>query len=441
MKGALVWERGRKSHRGPILPDGGQILGRPLRVWQVACVSFLLTLALSSPVKAREIGPESDLCTEINRLPSGDELVLRAGEYQGPCVIRTGGTARQPLVVRAKDPDRLPRIIYQGTRADVLGIAASHVTIRGLAFGPTRPDVDAIRVLSGDYIVVENCEFEGVGGIAVAANHQSSQGLTIRRNRILNNGSEAVYIGCHNGITCMLDRVLVEGNFIHGVDAHDPYIGYGIQIKLNSWGWIRDNVIEDTKGPGIMVYGATAPGKVNVIDGNAVSMSRSSAAIVVGGGPAVVRNNIVTYSAEGGIRLEDYGQRDLLRNIVIAFNSIYNNFLGGITLQASASVGDIRIINNAVHARPGTPPYPEAGNGIVNLGNVNCSLFRCFRDPERGDFSPALGSPLNRAAIPLGGDWVPRVDFAKSRRGKIPVVGALEGPAPRIPIGSRGVPQ
>jgi hypothetical protein len=40
------------------------------------------------------------------------------------------------------------------------------------------------------------------------------------------------------------------------VDAQEDEVGYGLQVKLNSTAVIRDNVIVDTKGPGIMVYGA-----------------------------------------------------------------------------------------------------------------------------------------------------------------------------------------
>ena len=401
----------------------------------------LVCLALASATGAKEIGPDSDLCAEINGLPPGEELVLEPGEYEGPCAIRNGGTADEPLVIRAKDPALRPRIVYMGSRANVLNIAASYVTIRGLAFGPTLRDVDGIRVLSGDFVTVEDCEFEGLGGIAVVSSHQSSQRLTIRRNEVANSRATAVYIGCHSGITCALDHVLVESNYIHGVNAPDPEIGYGIQIKLNSWGWVRDNVIMNTKGPGIMVYGSRTPGKVSVIERNAVSGSRQSAAIVVGGGPAIVRNNVVTDSAEGGIQLEDYRKRGLLREIAIVHNTVYNNHTGGITLPRSAPMTNIWIVNNTVHARPGMPPFPSPGNGLLSLGNANCSLARCFRDPERRDFSPPPGSHLIGAAVPRFGSWMPRDDFTGARRGAITSVGAFEGPAAPIPIGFKEIPR
>ncbi len=384
-----------------------------------------------------EIGPEHDLCAAIVALPLGEELVLRPGDYEGPCVVRNGGTAEKPLVIRGKDPALRPRILNVGNGPNVFNISASHVTIRGLAFGPSRPDVEGVRVVWGDFITIEDCEFDGLGGLAIASNSRGTRALRIRRNRIARSNATAIYIGCHSGTACALEEVVVEGNYIHGVDAPDPQIGYGIQFKLNSWGWIRDNVIVNTKGPGIMVYGATLPGKVSVIERNAVAGSRRSAAIVVGGGPAIVRNNVATDSAEGGIQLEDYGRRGLLRGIVIVHNTVYDNTAGGITVQDAAPMTDIRIVNNAVHPRPGTVAYPRSGNGIVSFGNVDCSLARCFRDPGRRDFSPAPGSPLKGTAVPRSDDWMPRDDFTGARRGPVPSVGAFEGPAPPIPLGSK----
>ena len=75
-----------------------------------------------------------------------------------------------------------------------------------------------------------------------------------------------MYFGCHDGTWCILTDLVVERNYIRGVRASDPEIGYGFQVKLNSVAVIRDNVIVDTKGPGIMVYGAHNLTAVSVIE-------------------------------------------------------------------------------------------------------------------------------------------------------------------------------
>jgi hypothetical protein len=391
--------------------------------------------------EAKEIGPEGDFCAEINALLPGEELVLLPGEYRGPCVIRRGGSAEAPTVIRGKDPSARPRIRYLEDKSNVLNVAASHITLRGLAFGPTRPAVDAIRVLSGDFVAVEECEFDGLGGIALVANTRSVRGLAFRRNLILNSRTTAVYLGCHDGAACVLEDALVEGNYIQDVDAPEPSIGYGIQIKLNSSARIRDNIIRNTKGPGIMVYGATDPDRASVVERNAVEGSRRSAAIVVGGGPAIVRNNLATHSAQGGIQLEDYGRRGLLRGILIANNTVYGNSQGGITAPPDSSVSAIQILNNAVHTPPGTPAYPTTRKGLLSLGNMDCGLIQCFRDPTGGDFSPAAASPLIGAGVSRPRELIPGEDFSGSPRGPSPSVGAIERPSGPIPQGLKSLPR
>src|SRR4030095_6167530 len=92
--------------------------------------------------------------------------------------------------------------------------------------------------------------------IAVAATHSSVRGLTVRGNSITDSSSTGMYFGCHDGATCVISDLLVERNAIQQIDAPVNLIGYGIQVKLNSTGIIRNNVIVGTKGPPIMVYGS-----------------------------------------------------------------------------------------------------------------------------------------------------------------------------------------
>jgi hypothetical protein len=90
-----------------------------------------------------------------------------------------------------------------------------------------------------------------------------------------------------------------------------PEIGYGIQVKLNSAGVICDNVVGDTKGPGIMVYVAVDDGRGIMVERNFVRGFLRSSGIVGSGGPAIVRNNILGGNRGGGIGLEDYAARGL----------------------------------------------------------------------------------------------------------------------------------
>lgn len=395
----------------------------------IVVAAWLTGMAVApSRVAAREIGPDANLCAEINSLSPGEELVLRPGEYQGPCAIHRGGKAGAPVTIRPADLEQRPRVVYGGATTNVLEIRASHVRVRGLELGPTLPNVDAVRIFSGSDIAVEDCWFSKVGGIAVVANHTSVRGLAVRRNVILGSKATGMYFGCHDGTSCVVRDLVVEGNYIRGVTAPDPQIGYGLEVKLNSSGIIRDNIIVDTKGPGIMVYGAHDLVAESLVERNVAIGSRTSSGIVVGGGPAIVRNNVAASNAEAGIGIEDYKKRGLTRAIVIVNNTVYMNGLGGI-MTPESGVLEVTVANNAAHTRTGTRALPESRSGVRLAGNVDCSVARCFANPNGMDFSPSPGSLLVGAGIIGLGDWLPREDFFGTRRGARPTVGAIEKPS------------
>jgi hypothetical protein len=392
-----------------------------------------LWLTLASTSHALEIGPGGDWCRALHQLPPGEELVLRPGDYHGRCTVRRGGTAAHPLVIRAQDPAAPPRLSYADRAGNLLDIHADHVVLRNLHFGPTRADVDAVRVHLADGVRVEGCRFSRIGGIAVVANSGSITGLTVRGNVIRDSGSTAMYFGCHDG-SCMLSRILVEDNHIEHVDAAEGEVGYGIQVKLNTQAVIRRNTVLDTKGPGIMVYGDRDPLRSTLVEGNLTAGSRRSSGIVVGGGPALVRNNIALRNAEAGIALQDYGGRGLLRGIVMAHNTVFDNRQAGVT--AAGTVTDARLVNNAVHVRGGAPALPAPRPGLVMLGNVDCSLSPCFADPAALDLSPLAVSPLQALGFVGVGEWIPETDYFGRPRAYPPTIGAIEAggaPAPLLP--------
>ena len=247
-------------------------------------------------------------------------------------------------------------------------------------------------------------------------------------------GATAMYFGCHDGIGCQISNLLVERNFIRGVDAPDPEIGYGIQVKLNSVGGIRDNVIVDTKGPAIMVYGATDESKANVVERNFVAGSRTSSGILIGGGPALVRNNIASSNFEGGITLQDYANRGLLRKITIVHNSTFKSSAGELLVPSHARLTDVLLANNATQAKEGHRALPSDRSGLTLRGNVDCSAAACFVDPEGRNFSPVASSPLKRVREPSD-ILLPADDFYGRRRGESVVAGAVGLPGPPIMLG------
>lgn len=149
-------------------------------------------------------------------------------------------------------------------------------------------NVAAVRILAHAGITVEDCEFSRHGGIAIAATRTSVDRLYVRRNIIIDSSATAIYFGCHDGAGYQISNLIVARNFIRGVDAVDPEIGYGIQLKLNTIGVISDNVIADTKRPGIMVYGSSDLSRPSLIERNFIAGSRQSSGVLIGGGPAQV---------------------------------------------------------------------------------------------------------------------------------------------------------
>jgi hypothetical protein len=399
----------------------------------LAIVLAVLGLA-SAPASALNIGPEADLCVAIQSLAPGEELVLEAGDYRAGCVIRRSGQTGLPLVVRAADPARRPRLLYPGHPVNMLEIRASDVTIRGLEFWGSFGDADGIRIMSGNRITIEDCRFFQLGGIAIAATHASVQSLAVRRNVIAESHATGMYFGCHDGLDCTISGLVVEGNHIQGVSAPASAVGYGLQVKLNSSGVIRGNVIQDTKGPGIMVYGARDLITTTVVERNFVSGSRTSSGIVIAGGPALVRNNVAVGNFEAGIGLEIYQRRSLLRSIILAHNSVYGNRQAGISIADGDRV-EASILNNAVHGPGGTPVLPSARPGLRLVGNVDCTWMPCFTNPDGLDFSPFPGSLLGAAGIP-GTDRTRVDDDFFGMRRRVPAsIGAVDRPSGPIRLG------
>jgi hypothetical protein len=189
---------------------------------------------------------------------------------------------------------------------------------------------------------------------------------------------------------------------------------------------ILGNVVLDTKGPGIMVYGATGVASPNLVERNVVSGSRHSAGIVVGGGPALVRNNVLALNAEAGIDITDYGRRGLLRQVSVVHNSILQRHRSGIAL-ARDRVHDVTVAFNAVRVADGGPALPAPRAGLRLAGNVDCSRSDCFRDPDRWDFSPSHQLAVDVAAA-ASVDLAPD-DFFGVARGDRRAAGAIDRPA------------
>lgn len=388
---------------------------------------FLLVWSSAAPAKQVLAKPGENWCARLNGLSPGDTLWLSPGLYERPCHIHVSGAVAQPITLASKDPDRRAVLAYRGGSANVLDITdAHHLVIRDLDFVRTRRNVDAIRIRSGSDIRVENNRFTAIAGISVAAGNGNTARITIRGNRFRRLAATAIYIGCHSG-ECRGEDIRVEDNLIDGVMPAPGNVGYGVQYKLNSWGVIRNNRVFDTKGPGIMVYGSRDDGPDTKVTANLVEGSRTDGGIVIGGGPALVTNNIVLHNHIGGIVAQDYQERDLQARVRIVNNTVIDNYQVGIHLQHwRAGRGNV-LVNNAIVAFPDTPAIdPPVPEGRVQGNHICVRPERCFRQPWHPPYDLRPLAVL-REPHPENTLDEPRDDYFGIPRGATTAVGAIDG--------------
>jgi hypothetical protein len=343
------------------------------------------------------------------------------------------GAAGKPVKVYSQslEPSQRAVFAYAGSTSNVVELRdAAYLELRGLSFAPTQEDVDAIRIWRANDIVIEQNIFKGIGGISISANTYDSARITVRQNTFKDLKATCLYFGCHNGTDCHAADLTIESNLIDGVNPTDQTaIGYGLEIKLNSYGTVRDNTVYRTKGPGIMVYGSNRSDPASVIEGNYVEGSQTDGGIVIGGGPAIVRNNVVVGNAYGGISAQNYAGRNLQKNVWIVHNTALNNDDSGINIEGWGPGAGNVIAFNAITPRSGTSPIrPSSPVGTI-IGNVSCTTpSSCFVNATTPpyDLWPTTNGPLMNAAGSGTEPWRPTDDFMGVLRGSAADVGAFE---------------
>ncbi len=401
----------------------------------LACGLFPTQTAWAEDI---ELNPGEDFCAAINQASPGDNIILSEGTYQGPCAINNGGEPDNPITLRGSALGDRPYIHYDGNSSNVIDVLQSHVAIEGLAFGPTNANIDAIKIKAGSHIVIFDNEFDGVGGISISANTSDSEGVSIIGNWLHDLQATGIYIGCHSGSdSCAATDVLIVDNFIDGVDSQN--VGYGLEIKLDSFGTVANNVIHDTKGPGIEIFGSTDPNRVNQVYGNLVIGSRTAGTLEIGGGPANVHNNIVIDGATAGIYAYNYGGQNLVRDIAINHNTVVSQEGPAIAIASWAPGMNLELSNNAA-MHTGGQALPQPIDGVPMVGNVDCSEpGACWVDGLNFDVSTSEPSTLDGAAEPLVVGPEVLVDFCENPRKNPPSVGALETQTGEMPVGPKSL--
>ena len=386
------------------------------------------------PAAPLSVNPSNAWCNIINNAAPGDEIIFVPGFYTVPCWITAKGLPGSPITVRSQseEPNQRATFAYPGSTSNVLELRdAAYLTIRGFSFAPTQDGVDAIRIRKANDIIIEKNLFKGIGAVSISANDSDTHRITVRQNTFKDLKYTGLYFGCHDGNACHATDLLIEGNLIDGITT--PFapsaIGYGLEIKLNSYGTVKDNTVYRTKGPGIMVYGSNRKDPPSILEGNYVEGSKTEGGIVIGGGPAIVRNNVLIGNGYGGISIQNYGGRNLQKDVWVVHNTMINNDDSAINLSAWQEGRGNVIALNAFLLKSGTPalrPSPPLGTVV---GNITCSTAAsCFVNAVTPpyDLWPSSGSPLLDASGYGIEPWRPLDDFMGVQRGSSADAGAFE---------------
>lgn len=342
-------------------------------------------LAAERPARVIEIAAGEDYVAKLAGLRPGDELRFLPGVHEAHAVVRVSGTPERPIIIRGVIASgERPELRFTGRGHNLWRIAGSHLHIRDLSFHATH--AYGIRVERADNVTIENCTFRQCGGGDISANSAQVHGLRIAGCRFLGSRRTPVYIGNHDG-KLEIARFVFEGNVIDGRSI-DGGIGYGIQLKLNvRGGVIRDNYITGTLGPGIMVYGVegAAADDASVIERNVVVGSRNNPGIAIGGGPAVVRHNLVLGCRAGGIGVFDYGGRGLLQGIQVDGNGAAVNTGHDLSIRGQLRGSTLKA--NRVWTRQADPrlPGPDAMGLAVSANHVERAGQALLQIVERLD--------------------------------------------------------
>ena len=396
-------------------------------------VSLLLTIAAAPTIAAVvEINPNDDLEVAVAGLSPGDELVLQGGIYffDENVTLRANGTADQPIVIRAKAGEK--PVVEQATdRQNVVEVRATYLVLRGIAF---TGGSHGIRLMDSNFVTIENCEVYETGDVGISANAGGTyEGLRILRNHIHHTGGtgEGMYLGCNND-NCRIANSLIEGNYIHHTNGPDVSQGDGIEVKEGSYGNIvRDNVIHDTKYPGILLYSVAGNGAANIVEGNVIwNVTDNTMQIAA---DAVVRNNIVL----GNVALQPH-QAGSPSNLEFVHNTIIS---AGSGVSIRGVTGPVLVANNAIYAQ-GAAINLISGDrsqveitGNVGIGGLAGASFGYsegdgieadFVNAHFGGEPPIDVFPASGSALTGAGDLslVPALDFNGTPRNAAADVGA-----------------
>ena len=296
------------------------IAGRLLSQQTPPAIEFAPKRVLHVSAEAPDFGdgsegrPYNRLQDAVNKVQPGDMILVAPGEYE-PVVVRTSGTAEDPIIIAARR-DGAARAVIDGT---------------GLSFNKVR---GLIAVRGASHVTVSGFRLQNAprDGIFVEGTVEGERGIRILDNDIENTGNSAIFVaGIVMRFVTQVDEyrlfdVLVQGNRV--TRTNEPRgVNEAITLGAGVDGFvIRNNHIFDTRQ-----YGIDA--KAGAINGS-------------------ITDNVIHGIARHGIYLDAGSRR--LANIVVERNAVFgaNN---GIVLAREANrdpehpnLHNIRVRDNLV---------------------------------------------------------------------------------------------
>lgn len=398
---------------------------------------LLVSLAFATTV---DVWEGDDLWAALDALPPGTEVIVHSGTWttQEPSgswyrELVLNGTEAEPIVVRVADGETVRLEGDPAGSQNVLNLSGSWYTFEGfeVVYGS-----HGLRIGGSANGVLLNNRVHDTADVGISMNREGAayDAMVLRGNEVYRTGGtgECFYLGCNEG-ACVVSNSVVEYNYCH--DTLGTEQGDGIELKTGSYGTvIRHNVVVDTRGPGIILYG-TNGGDPNRVEGNLVWGTNDNGIQLVGDvevvdnividagvygiysqasqgatpDDLVVAHNTVLRAGSGCFRADDW---DAVEDAVVANNALLCD--GGTAIRLGGGVGAARFAGNVVTGSS------ALGEGVRDGGSAAALVV----DPDGPDLWPVDGSLLvdggDAAAVSVSTDF-----DCRARRGT-PDVGAYE---------------
>ncbi len=335
----------------------------------------------------------SALRSQVGDLQAGDRLVIHAGTYvvNSRFGIWSPGTEAAPVTIEGAEGELVVITRDNNSQNTVNVDGGSYLTLKNLEI--TGGDT-GLKIYGFDHLYVCNCHIHHTDESAITANSDDTSFLYLVDNHIhhVEGNGEGFYLGANNG-KYITHHTYVVGNHVHDTAGSQ---GDGIEIKTGSYACVvSDNLIEDTRYPGILVYGNGGNAERNIIERNIILRSAEGGIQVAA--DAIVRNNLIIDCDDACIVSQSH-QGASPEDLTIVHNTLINSGRG---LRVSDWDGpNIVAANNAIYSGSGREISGSTSAALLS-GNVFAATLAAWvgvsLDGVQRDATPAPGSVLRGA--------------------------------------------